>query len=151
MLTCASSETALGLAGLLAAASLAAVNPGGGIATGLAIGLAVQAITYLTAPLVALAADRSLARAAGNLLEIPAVAIAPTSTSQPIQSRAACAAPAHTPGHCNGREIPPSAAALPWASILRIGHWTKVLQKFVTTGTPGGPPSDGDPRRYADR
>jgi hypothetical protein len=88
VLTCASSETALGLAGLLAAASLAAVNPGGGIATGVAIGLAVQAIAYLTAPLVALAADRSLARAAGNLLEIPAVAIAPTSTSQPIQSRA---------------------------------------------------------------
>ena len=71
-----SSETALGLAGLLTAAGLAAVNRSGGIATALAIGLAVQAITYLTAPVVALAADRSLARATGNLLDIPAVAVA---------------------------------------------------------------------------
>ena len=70
VLTCAGSETVLGLAGLLAA------NPSGGIATALAIGLAVQAITYLTAPVVALAADRSLARAVGDLLDIPAVAIA---------------------------------------------------------------------------
>jgi hypothetical protein len=76
VLTCAGSETVLGLAGLLAAASLAAYGRGGGIATALAIGLAVRAITYLTAPVVALAADRSLARAAGNLLDIPAVAIA---------------------------------------------------------------------------
>ena len=75
-LTHAGSETVLGLAGLLAAASLAAVNRGGGIATALAIGLAVQALTYLTAPMVALAADRSLARATGNLLDIPAVATA---------------------------------------------------------------------------
>jgi len=75
-LTCASTETILGLAGLAAAASLAAYAHGGGIATALAIGLAVQAITYLTAPLVTLAADRSLARATGNLLDIPAVAIA---------------------------------------------------------------------------
>jgi Glycosyltransferase like family 2 len=72
----ASSETVLGLAGLLAAALLAAVNRSGGIATALAIGLAVQAVTYLTAPVVTLAADRSLARATGNLLDIPAVAIA---------------------------------------------------------------------------
>ena len=71
----ASSETVLGAAGVLAAAALAAYARGG-IATALAIGLAVQALTYLTAPLVALAADRSLARATGNLLDIPAVAIA---------------------------------------------------------------------------
>jgi len=76
VLSCASSETALGLAGLLAAALLTAVNRSGGIATALAIGLAVQAFTYLTAPVVTLAADRSLARATGNLLDIPAVAIA---------------------------------------------------------------------------
>jgi Glycosyl transferase family group 2 len=75
-LTSARSETVLGLAGLLAAAALTAVNRSGGIATALAIGLAVQAITYLTAPIVALAADRSLARASGNLLDIPAVAFA---------------------------------------------------------------------------
>jgi hypothetical protein len=74
-LTHASTETVLGLAGLAAAGGLAACARGG-IATALAIGLAVQAITYLTAPLVALAADRSLARATGNLLDIPAVAIA---------------------------------------------------------------------------
>jgi hypothetical protein len=75
-LTCARSETVLGLAGLLAAAALTDVNRSGGVATALAIGLAVQAVTYLTAPLVALAADRSLARATGNLLDIPAVAYA---------------------------------------------------------------------------
>jgi hypothetical protein len=75
-LTHAGSETLLGLAGLLAAASLAAANRSGGIATALAIGLAVQAITYLTAPLVAFAADRSLARATADLLDIPAVATA---------------------------------------------------------------------------
>src|SRR5260370_745332 len=50
VLACASSETILGLAGLLAAVGLAAFNRSGGIATALAIGLAVQAITYLTAP-----------------------------------------------------------------------------------------------------
>jgi len=76
VLTCARSETVLGLAGLLAAAGLLASNRSGGIAAALAIGLAVQAITYLTAPVVALAADRSLARATGNLLDIPAVALA---------------------------------------------------------------------------
>jgi len=76
VLTSASSETVLGLAGLLAAVSLAGYGRSGGITTALAIGLGVQAITYLTAPLVALAADRSLAHAAGNLLDIPAVAIA---------------------------------------------------------------------------
>jgi hypothetical protein len=75
-LTSAGSETILGLAGILAAAVLVAVNRGGGIATALAIGLAAQALTYLTAPIVTLAADRSLARTTGNLLDIPAVAIA---------------------------------------------------------------------------
>jgi hypothetical protein len=74
-LTAARAETVLGAAGLLAAAALAA-GARGGVATALAIGLAVQALTYLTAPLVALAADRSLARATGNLLDIPALAIA---------------------------------------------------------------------------
>ena len=64
----------LGLAGLAAAALAAYAH--GGIATALAIGLAVQALTYLTAPLVALAADRSLAHATTNLLDIPAVATA---------------------------------------------------------------------------
>jgi glycosyl transferase family 2 len=76
VLTCASTETVLGLTGLLAAVVLCAFNRNGGIAAALAIGLAVQAITYLTAPVVALAADRSLARATGNLLDIPAVATA---------------------------------------------------------------------------
>jgi len=75
-LTSAGSETILGLAGILAAAALTVYGRSGGIATALAIGLAVQAITYLTAPIVTLAADRSLARATGNLLDIPAVAIA---------------------------------------------------------------------------
>jgi len=76
VLTHASSETVLGLTGLFTAAALAAYSRSGGIATALAIGLAVQALTYLTAPLVTLAADRSLARATINLLDIPAVAIA---------------------------------------------------------------------------
>jgi hypothetical protein len=61
----ASSETLLGLTGLLAAA-LAAVSSGG-IACALAIGLGVQAITYLAAPVVTIAADRSLARATESL------------------------------------------------------------------------------------
>jgi Glycosyl transferase family group 2 len=76
VVTQASTETALGLTGLLAATCLAAASHSGGITTALAVGLAVQAMTYLTAPLVTLAADRSLARATGNLLDIPAVAIA---------------------------------------------------------------------------
>jgi cellulose synthase/poly-beta-1,6-N-acetylglucosamine synthase-like glycosyltransferase len=76
VLTCASAETVLGLAGLLAAAGLVGYSHGGGIAPALAIGLAVQSITYLTAPVVALAADRSLAHAVGNLPDIPAVAAA---------------------------------------------------------------------------
>src|SRR5262249_62370925 len=66
-LTSAGSETILGLAGILAAAALTVYGRSGGIATPLAIGLAPQAITYLTAPIVTLAADRSLARATRNL------------------------------------------------------------------------------------
>jgi hypothetical protein len=62
----AGSETILGLAGLLAAVALATVS-NGGIATALAVGLALQAVTYLTAPVVTIAADRSLARATGTL------------------------------------------------------------------------------------
>jgi hypothetical protein len=74
-LTHASAETALGVAGLLAAAALVTVGRSGGIATALAIGLAVQAITYLTAPVVAIAADRSLVHATGNPRNIPAMTI----------------------------------------------------------------------------
>ncbi|MBO0774854.1 MAG: glycosyltransferase, partial [Actinobacteria bacterium] len=66
VLTQARSETVLGLAGLVAAAALIAAHSGG-IATALAIGLAVQALTYLAAPTVAIAADRSLARTATAL------------------------------------------------------------------------------------
>src|SRR5215472_14851088 len=66
VLTHAGSETILGLVGLLAAAAL--IGPrSGGIATALAIGLAVQALTYLAAPVVAIAADRGLARTAKTL------------------------------------------------------------------------------------
>jgi Glycosyltransferase like family 2 len=65
-LTQASSETVLGLAGLLAAAALIAPHRGG-IVTALAIGLAVQALAYLAAPVVAIAADRGLARTAKTL------------------------------------------------------------------------------------
>jgi len=97
-LTHATSETILGLAGLAAAAALAA-HARGGIATALAIGLAVQAITYLTAPLVALAADRSLARATSDLLDIPAVAIAAALHPPGRLSPARPTAPAPTPGH----------------------------------------------------
>jgi hypothetical protein len=92
VLTCASSETILGLAGLLVAVALVAFNRSGGIATALAIGLAAQALTYLTAPVVTLAADRSLARATSNLLDIPAVAIAAG------LGRPACPVPGRPPG-----------------------------------------------------
>jgi hypothetical protein len=80
-LTQASSETVLGLAGLLAATALIAARTGG-IATALAIGLAVQALTYLAAPAVAIAADRSLARATHRL-----------------NARAARSRPGHQPLH----------------------------------------------------
>jgi Glycosyltransferase like family 2 len=66
VLTHARSETVLGLTGLLAAILLVAFGSGG-IATALAIGLAVQAVTYLTAPAVTIAADRRLAGAAHAL------------------------------------------------------------------------------------
>ena len=68
VLTDASSEAILGTAGLLAAITLA-VFSSGGIVTTLAIGVGMQAITYLAAPLVTIAADRSLAHAAGQLLD----------------------------------------------------------------------------------
>jgi Glycosyltransferase like family 2 len=108
-LTCARSETVLGLAGLLAAAALTAVNRSGGVATALAIGLAVQAVTYLTAPMVALAADRSLARAFGNLLDIPAVAHA-AGLHRPPNAVPGHAHTAHTPGHRGGWAIPRPAS-----------------------------------------
>jgi Glycosyltransferase like family 2 len=59
----ASSETALGVTGLLAAIVLATLS-NGGIGTALAIGVAVQAVSYLAAPAVAIAADYSLPQAA---------------------------------------------------------------------------------------
>ena len=62
-LTPARSETVLGVTGLVGGILLAAFS-GGGIVTALAIGLAVQALTYLTAPGLAIAADRSLAQTA---------------------------------------------------------------------------------------
>jgi hypothetical protein len=115
-LTHASSETMLGVAGLLAAAALAA-GARGGIATALAIGLAVQALTYLTAPLVALAADRSLARATGNLLDIPAVAIA-AGVYHPAQ-------PAPTRPHStHARPLRPTGRSRAHA---RAGHHAHVL------------------------
>jgi hypothetical protein len=77
----ARSETVLGLGGLLAAAALIAARTGG-IATALAIGLAAQALTYLTAPAVAIAADRSLVRAPRTRTARPA-AMAATATHRP--------------------------------------------------------------------
>jgi Glycosyltransferase like family 2 len=86
----ASSETVLGLAGLLAAAALIAARTGG-IATALAIGLAVQALTYLAAPAVAIAADRSLARAprtrAGQPVTMAATGTARPAGAHPVQPR----------------------------------------------------------------
>jgi Glycosyltransferase like family 2 len=98
-LACASTETVLGAAGLAAAVGLAACAHGG-IATALAVGLAVQAATYLTAPLVAIAADRSLARATTNLLDIPAIALAAglRHPDHPAPARPA----AHTPNTVTG-------------------------------------------------
>jgi Glycosyltransferase like family 2 len=58
-LACVRSETVLGVTGVLAGIVLA-VFSGGGIVTALGVGLAVQALTYLAAPLVAIVADRSL-------------------------------------------------------------------------------------------
>jgi glycosyl transferase family 2 len=72
-LACARAETVLGVAGLLAGIVLA-VFSGGGIVTALAVGLAVQAVTYLAAPLVAIAADRSLPQTAPQPGARPALA-----------------------------------------------------------------------------
>src|SRR5262245_21910034 len=123
-LTSAGSETILGLAGILAAAALTVYGRSGGIATALAIGLAVQAITYLTAPVVALAADRSLARATGNLLDIPAVAVAAGvhRPAYPVVGRPH-GAHARTPSSTMGRPAssrPHSSAAVRSAPALLI-------------------------------
>jgi glycosyl transferase family 2 len=115
-LTHASSETVLGAAGLLAAVGLA-VGARGGIAAALAIGLAVQALTYLSAPLVALAADRSLARAIGNLLDIPAVAIAaglhPPASPPPARPHGIPAMPPRPVGRSRAQRPAHHAHALP--------------------------------------
>lgn len=58
----ASTEAVLGLAGLAAGTGLA-IFSAGGIVTALAAGLAVQAVTYLASPVVAIAADRTLGHA----------------------------------------------------------------------------------------
>src|SRR5262249_21816875 len=83
-LTHASSETLLGVAGLLAAAVLVSVNRSGGIVTALAIGLSVPALTYPTPPLVALAAAPRPAPATRNPPRLP-----------PVASAAAVPPPAH--------------------------------------------------------
>jgi hypothetical protein len=140
-LTSARSETVLGAAGLAAAAALAACARGG-IAAALAVGLAVQALTYLTAPLVTLAADRSLARAAGNLLDIPAVAVA-AGLCQP--GHFAPARPHSTGTHARaprpaGRtRAQPSAHHTP-ASTTATGQ--ALSQTSSPAGTTGGPPAD---------
>jgi hypothetical protein len=97
-LTHASSETVLGFAGLFAAAVLIAASRSGGIATALALGLAVQAITYLTAPVITIAADRGLAHATANLLNIPAVpmTVGAHRPAHPVPGRPR-SAPATTP------------------------------------------------------
>jgi hypothetical protein len=150
-LTHARSETILGLAGLAAATALAAVGGrGGGIATALAIGLAVQAITYLTAPPVTLAADRSLARAAGNLLDIPAVAIAVGlgQPAPPVPPRRPRSTSAHT------RTLQPAGRS----DARRQAHHAHALPQsppgpgpgrdFVTGRHHRRPPGRPDPGRH---
>jgi glycosyl transferase family 2 len=148
-LTSARSETVLGLAGLLAAAALTVVNRSGGVATSLAIGLAVQAITYLTAPMVAFAADRSLARASGDLLDIPAVATA-VSRHRPANAVPGRAPTAHTPRHRGGWAIPRpapggsqsypphmAAGACSRQSPSRSGTASGSLDDGIRVGAPG--------------
>jgi len=100
-LTCASTETILGLAGLAAAASLAAYAHGGGIATALAIGLAVQAITYLTAPWSPSPPTAAWPAPPATCWTSPQWRSPPASARRPAQPRRAPAQPAHTPGHRN--------------------------------------------------
>jgi Glycosyltransferase like family 2 len=146
VLTCAGSETVLGLAGLLAAAALLAVNRNGGIAGALAIGLALQAITYLTAPVVALAADRSLARAAINLLDIPAVALAaelhPPAHPVPARPHAGTLQRAGNPALGGG----PSLSVYPLDRPLDQG-----LTEIRYDRDSRRPVGRQDPRRYAGR
>jgi hypothetical protein len=113
-LTHASSETVLGLAGLIAAAALLASSRAGGIATALAIGLAVQALTYLTAPAVTIAADRGLAHATGNPLNVPAAAI-PAGAYRPAYPVAARPRSAHARTALQARNPTPSVRPPPGA------------------------------------
>jgi hypothetical protein len=147
VLTNAGSETVLGLAGLLAAAVLAAASPGGGIATALAIGLAVQAITYLTAPLVALAADRSLARATGNLLDIPAVAIAAGLHLPANPDRGGRHGTHARTLQRAGRSRAQRARSTPVPPERPLGHAPSKISS--RTGTSGSPPVDGIQARIA--
>jgi len=59
-------ELLLGLGCTGAAVLMLAVNPGGGVATMLAIGLAVQGLTYLAAPIVVGIAEYELRRQASS-------------------------------------------------------------------------------------
>jgi hypothetical protein len=97
-LACARSETILGVTGLLAGTALA-VFSGGGIVTALAVGLAVQGLTYLAAPLVAIAADRSLPQAAPQ----PAARRAPLQPAHRVPH--AAAAEARSWGYAPPRDV----------------------------------------------
>jgi cellulose synthase/poly-beta-1,6-N-acetylglucosamine synthase-like glycosyltransferase len=116
----AGAETILGLAGLAAGIGLA-VFCRGGIASALAIGLAVQALSYLAAPIVAVAADRSLSRAPHHSPR-PAPLPAPRPTAHVPHHPPRPAPPptpratAHAPHHPVGLALPqavyhPHAAA----------------------------------------
>ena len=101
-LTHARSETVLGVTGLLTGILLAVLSRGG-IGTALAIGLAVQALTYLTAPVVTIAADRSLGQTADRGL---------ARTARQPGARAARTCPEHQPAQGA------AADAYGWGHIL---------------------------------
>jgi len=73
-------ELVLGVGCTATAAVMMAVNPGAGLATMLAIGLAVQGLTYLSAPVVVAIAESDLRRQVGGLVE-PAVHADPVGSS----------------------------------------------------------------------
>lgn len=87
--------------------------------------------------MTAIAADRSFARATGNLPDIHATAIAsgldPAGLSSPGPPHGTHARTAQRAGKARIQGQPSQAPILP------SSHWAKDLQKFIMTGTPSGP------------
>jgi hypothetical protein len=112
----------LGLAGLFAAAALAAYSLSG-IATALAIGLAVQAATYLTAPLSPSPPTAAWPAPSATSSTFPRWRSPPACTSRSTQPTAAPAA--HTPERRHGRGDPTPSSGRSTRMPHQNGHGAK--------------------------